>query len=227
MPKSFAPAGSARNIRKVLDKARPSQIQAGVSWYRRYATAALGAAAQAGYLAGPFKAGQCGVKARRIIGIAAAFSINRTPNCNLGTVFRFVREQVTGQAGRGKGGYWHSPSCDAKALAMWQGTDPADVLNGPKERAFYFASIGDSEHVTIDGHAYAIWLGQRITTNRIKVPRGGLQRAACVADYRAVAEAYGVSPADVQAITWVAWRDRHQDAATLASRSFGGHWMDD
>ena len=222
MPKAFVPAGSVANIRRTLESATPSQIQRGMRWYREFSAACLESAAKAGFLAG-----RNATRRQTIIGIAAAFSIQRSPNCNLATLHRFVVDMLAGYSKPQRGKCWHTPQQDAKALAIWNGTDPSDALTGPKESAFYANILGDPEHVTVDGHAYAIWTGQRITTNKISVPSKGPQRAACIEDYRSVAAEYGITPSDVQAITWVSWRDTHQTDKEKARRSFGGDWFAD
>jgi hypothetical protein len=105
----------------------------------------------------------------------------------------------------------------AKAIAILQGADPLDVLGGRKVRAFYECIIG-RDSVCVDGHAYSIWLGQRVPTT--KTPK--------ISDklYDKISEDYRIAtkqineitgefylPCQVQAITWVAWRNLHSGAA--------------
>lgn len=98
-----------------------------------------------------------------------------------------------------------------KALAILEWNSNADVareiLSGPKLTEFFNCIIGEAD-VCIDGHAYAIWFGQRVTL--ANVPSIGVKlRRAIKADYVAVAEANGLKPYEVQAITWTAWRRMH------------------
>ena len=101
----------------------------------------------------------------------------------------------------------------AKAVRILQTVDPtADevraILSGPKLKEFFSCILGQRSEVCIDGHAYCIWNGGR--TSLKDVPAIGVKlRREIKADYVTAAEALGVTPAAVQAITWVAWRRIH------------------
>lgn len=88
---------------------------------------------------------------------------------------------------------------------------PADVetiLNGLKVQAFYRCILGDSQAVCVDGHAYSIWAGEHITTN--KTPKISPRLYAQIsADYTKASQLISTShaiikPAGLQAITWLA-----------------------
>lgn len=96
------------------------------------------------------------------------------------------------------------------AQRIIDGEHPLEVLKGLKTRAFYSA-IADpnTELVTIDTHAYSIAIGYKITAAQAgkKIP---------IRLYRTLSHAYieaahilDMSPIDVQAITWVHWRNVH------------------
>jgi hypothetical protein len=98
-----------------------------------------------------------------------------------------------------------------KAIAILERNGSADVvraiLSGPKTTEF-FNCICQEDDCCIDGHAYSIWFGDRITL--ANVPSIGVKlRRAIKADYAAVAKAHGLKSFEVQAITWVAWRRLH------------------
>ena len=81
------------------------------------------------------------------------------------------------------------------------------ILSGPKMIEFYHC-IQELDDVCIDGHAYSIWVGDRITL--ANVPSIGKKlRQTIKADYTQAAKNLGVSPYQVQAITWVTWRRLH------------------
>lgn len=81
------------------------------------------------------------------------------------------------------------------------------ILSGPKMIEFYHC-IQELDDVCIDGHAYSIWLGDRVTL--AKVPSIGKKlRATIKADYIEAANVLGVSPYQAQAVTWCAWRRIH------------------
>ena len=85
--------------------------------------------------------------------------------------------------------------------------DVIKILSGPKLTEFYSCIVGIND-VCIDGHAYAIWFGERVTL--AKVPSIGVKlRREIKADYITAAEKAGISPAEMQAVTWCAWRRLH------------------
>lgn len=97
-----------------------------------------------------------------------------------------------------------------KAIAILNGQDPLNVLSGKKVRAFYSCIIGGND-ICVDGHAYAIWVGQRIPTN--KTPKLTPSLYDKIADdyKKATAQINAITgqvytPAEIQAITWVTWR---------------------
>ena len=100
----------------------------------------------------------------------------------------------------------------AKALQILAGSAPLAVLGGLKVQAFYRCILGNSiNSVCVDGHAYAIWRGEHITTTKTPKISPKLY-AAIAADYARAAETINgiigteLSAAQVQAITWCAWR---------------------
>lgn len=97
----------------------------------------------------------------------------------------------------------------AKAVAIYNGSNPLDVLGGDKVRAFYQTILdpfGDIDPV-IDRHAFDIAVGERTDEKR----RGILSRKGVYHEfanvYREAAKVAGIGSAQMQAITWVAWRE--------------------
>ena len=97
-----------------------------------------------------------------------------------------------------------------KALSILSGEDCLQILGGLKVRAFYDCIIG-GDSVCIDGHAYAIWKGERIPTTKTPKITPKIYDSI-VADYRQAARVINLilkadySAAQIQAITWTAWR---------------------
>ena len=98
-----------------------------------------------------------------------------------------------------------------KALRILAGEFPLNVLGGLKVRAFYQCIIGCNDSVCIDGHAYAIWAGDRIATT--KTPKISAKLYAAIAvDYIKAAETINsilgsdYTAAQIQAITWLTYR---------------------
>ena len=81
------------------------------------------------------------------------------------------------------------------------------ILSGPKLREFFSCIIG-LDDVCIDGHAYSIWFGDRVTL--ANVPSIGVKlRRAIKSDYLDVAETNDLKGYELQAITWVTHRRIH------------------
>ena len=85
-----------------------------------------------------------------------------------------------------------------------------NILSGPKLKEFFRCIIGQ-EDVCIDGHAFSIWSGKRITLKN--VPSIGVKlRRQIKADYIEVAKKNDIPPYELQAITWVTHRRLHNVA---------------
>jgi hypothetical protein len=107
-----------------------------------------------------------------------------------------------------------------KAAALVWGAEPSAVVSGPKVSAFWGrivdAASGDStwRSVVVDRHAFDIAVGM-VTDDRTRgtfLGRVGNMRKVQLAYARAAAvlrrtgEAPDITPAELQAVTWVAWR---------------------
>ena len=100
-----------------------------------------------------------------------------------------------------------------KCLAKGIGYDDLKtILNGPKVIEFFHCISGSTPRdVCIDGHAYSIWFGERLTLK--KVPNIGKRlRERIKEDYITVTDWINeeldtsYEPSQIQAITWVAHR---------------------
>ena len=97
-----------------------------------------------------------------------------------------------------------------KALQILSGDQPLDVLGGLKVRAFYACILGDAG-VCIDGHAYAIWLGDYVPTTKTPKISAKLYSSISAAYGQAAETINGImgtsySAAQIQAITWTVWQ---------------------
>lgn len=104
----------------------------------------------------------------------------------------------------------------AKAHAIYNGGDPLDILGGEKVTSFYMNIIApnNATPVTIDRHAIDIACGKvQNDADRNKIIRGKAGYQTIASMYRRAAEIlskeYGVLilPQQVQAVTWVSWRN--------------------
>jgi hypothetical protein len=97
-----------------------------------------------------------------------------------------------------------------KARKILRGGDPNVILGGNKVRAFYHCILNPNNdvHVCIDGHAYAIWAGKRITLDKTPNMTNRLYHKIS-SSYVSVSRDLGIRPNQLQAITWCAWRRLH------------------
>ena len=102
-----------------------------------------------------------------------------------------------------------------KALTILNSSKPIDeILNGPKIIEFFNCITMTKDDVCIDGHAYSVWFGSRLTMK--DVPNIGIKlRAKIKQDYRDATTFINEEllteyrPSDVQAITWVTHKRIH------------------
>jgi hypothetical protein len=87
-----------------------------------------------------------------------------------------------------------------------------EILNGQKVKAFFHCILGSDQHVCVDGHAYSIWLGERVTTSDTpKITPKLFNKIS--EDYieatNKINEILGTHyvPAQIQAITWITHRN--------------------
>ncbi|MFZ9252944.1 MAG: DUF7178 family protein [Hylemonella sp.] len=189
------------NILAVFFSANAAEVSEGAHWYRKAHVLAIDLSAK------------YGVPYFSAVGIIAALSPNNRWERNVADAERLIKVFVAG------GNPHEVKVCTfgknkQKAIDILEGAAPLDVLSGRKVRAFYdcicHADGGNS--VCVDGHAYAIWLGQPVPTSQTPSISAKLYETISE-DYRKatkqINEITGQNylPSQVQAITWVAWRN--------------------
>ena len=194
---------SAQNIIAVYNLATVADNKAGQTWYSR----ALAFAAQ---LSEAYN-----IETTTIVGVIAALSPRNRWERNMQDAESMVKVYANGgtckdlmnlkvctfKTGKDKA---------ARILTdrISDSTELLATLKGPKLQEFFNCILGDSNDVCIDGHAYSIWVGDRITL--ANVPSIGKKlRQTIKADYQQAAQFLGVKPHVVQAITWVCWKRIH------------------
>lgn len=143
----------------------------------------------------------------RAAGIIAALSPNQSwpVNRRMAAEFYDGRRNV------------HTTNNVNKALAILGGAEPLSVLGGPKVRAFYANIMGldSAEAVTIDRHAIMVCEGRVMRDAELKAHFGVRKNRQYVSEYVSAAKILSketgihMTPAQVQAITWVWWRRNH------------------
>jgi hypothetical protein len=186
-------------ILAVFFTATDFEVISGAQWYETAQNAAATIAAR------------YGVKADTVAGVIAALSPNNKWERNLRDADALISAYTLGglsDALEVKTSTYNKNKL--KALAILEGAAPLEVLGGLKVRAFYSCIIG-ADDVCVDGHAYAIWRGERISTSstpKISAKLYGSIAADYVKATATINSVMGASyrPYQVQAITWLVWR---------------------
>lgn len=138
------------------------------------------------------------VPTERIAAIVAVLSPQQGWDEQLAWTGRVLSALANGKPIPGPG----LPANKAKARRIWEGEGIDSVLGGDKVRSFYANLTGDEYEVTVDRHALAIAYDgdppEWITPKRYAAVRDA---------YRIVAITLGYTPAAIQALTWVYWRE--------------------
>ena len=82
------------------------------------------------------------------------------------------------------------------------------MLNGKKIVSFYSNIMGEDD-ITIDGHARNIAYNERVGLTEAKTSIGIKEYAKLQKEYAVVARENGLKGRQLQAITWVAWKRKH------------------
>lgn len=202
MTKRVKPRANTRHIAGMLQLASVADIAEGKHWYQR----AYDLAVQLIHAYQPLTLGQA-------IGVIAALSPNNKWHRNCQDAERLIKAWYVG------GDLMSVKVCTfntnkQKAIAILESPDSEaieSILNGRKVVAFYRSISGYKDSVCIDGHAYAVFVGERIPTT--KTPNIGkalyeaIARSYCLVAERSVELCgHALTPAQVQAVTWVTYR---------------------
>ena len=149
---------------------------------------------------------------------AAVFAL-LSPNSDYDGNLRSMRIVLNGFARRpyrtpvdqlqGLGTYRH---CAERAYQVLLGKHPDQVFgpNAHKTYNFYrnILDPNDPQYVTIDGHMYNLWRGERTTLSEAKLKPGTYDKIA--GEFKEVAQAVGVLPNVLQATLWQCWKRTHR-----------------
>jgi hypothetical protein len=195
------------NVTRVFRSATDAQIAAGLDWYA------------AAYRDASALADRHGVSADVASGVLAALSPMNSWGAN-----KAIADRALAAGGTLTSGYLTLGLTRANRIIL--GEAPADVLysrTAHKVLAFYhcIATAGDTDTVCVDRHASDIAWGKR--HNDATRPGLPTSRYNLIADaYRAASRILGHSPARVQAVTWVAWRERYWAAGAFNGQAIAG-----
>jgi hypothetical protein len=168
-----------RRILRTFDRATASDLESGATWYE-----------EAHNLATTLATGD--VDLERAAAVIAALSPRTTWSRNVAgaTLLLTTGDVLPGLIGR---------NVDTARRAA---VDGFDALSGPKTSAFARNIAGDEESVTVD-----VWAARVVNVDPdAQLSRKGVYEAVAHA-YRLAARRRGVTPATMQATTWIVARD--------------------
>lgn len=87
-------------------------------------------------------------------------------------------------------------------------TGDTSLVSGPKVSVFFqslFNPVQTNKDLVLDGHAINVWRGIKTSLKGLKNPTKA-ERKAIIQDYRKVADIVGLTPQQVQAVTWFIWK---------------------
>jgi hypothetical protein len=196
---------NTRNIAAMLQLATAADIHEGKEWYDRAYKYALRLIHTY-----PITMGQA-------VGVIAALSPNNKWERNCQDADRLIDTFIQGgdlslckvcTYGKNK-----QKAIDILSLESADAEAIEGILSGQKITAFYRSIMGHDDAVCVDGHAYSVYMGQRIPTSRTPSISPALYKAIA-RSYRLVADrsvelcGESLTPVQVQAITWVTFRRR-------------------
>ncbi len=196
---------TTRYIKGMLQLATVADIEQGKNWYQR----AYDLAVQLMHAYNGITLGQC-------VGVIAALSPNNKWERNCNDAEAMIKA-------------W-SKGCDPKSVKVctfnknkekaaaildlpdeFTTEDIETILSGRKVVAFYRCIMGFNDTVCVDGHAYAIWLGERVPTTKTPSISATLYETITRAYVNTASVSFDLvgeclTPAQVQAVTWVTYR---------------------
>ena len=172
----------AENVVACFESATPDEYRAGMTWYNDAHQFAL----------------SLDNDVWRAAGVIAAMSVQKQWDVNVRLAERaYATGKVTGN--------FHT--MNAQGQRILDGEHPMEVLGGDKVRAFCaaIATDGMSDIAVIDRHAHDIAMGRVFTDATRKIGKR-LYRTMAM-HYGEAAKEVGVSVNQIQAVTWVRWRN--------------------
>ena len=184
------------NIISVYGQATATQRRNGLQWYKRARKDCRKVAKETGQ------------PLRYVAGVVAATSPNLRWEKNVHTAKQVINAYVSGQPASDIKGCMAYPANRIKAYSVLAGANRSasvlKTLNGPKVSAFFDNILG-GDSVTIDGHARNIAYNDTKAKVKVSINKG--EYAMLVSAYRAAAALLGLRACELQAITWVVWRN--------------------
>ena len=194
---------NTRHIAAMLAMASQADLADGIEWYDRAKRLAHRLA------------DQYGCTFEQAVGVIAALSPNNRWARNCTDAEAMIQAWAVGVDPESVKvctyGAMRTKAAQILSLASPDRETIAGILNGRKITAFFLSISGVHDAVCVDGHAYAVWIGQRITTTNtpsigVKLYAEIARAYVLVAKRSAALCGEALTPAQVQAVTWVTYR---------------------
>lgn len=192
------------NIISTFAQATITELSEGMHWYSVARTGAF------------VLANEHGITVRKAAGVIAALSPNLKWELNIKAADTIIKAKKLGID-------YQDATCPAykanrlkayKVLECDNDDNIPEILNGLKITSFYNCIVDENtDDICIDGHARNIYFNERLVLKNNAINK--TQYRFLQQEYRLATEtinlAYGFSltPAQVQAVTWVVWRRIH------------------
>jgi hypothetical protein len=203
MPTRVKPRANARHILGMLGLASAADIAQGCFWYQRAYDLSVSFCHTYGLTLG------------QAVGVIAALSPNNKWARNVADAEAMIKLWHAGADPRTAKVCTYNANKDKAARILELGSPDSEtiqeILSGQKVVAFYRCISGYRDTVCVDGHAFAIFMGERIPTTQTpnigKALYAAITRSYILASERSFgACGHHLTPAQVQAVTWVTYR---------------------
>ena len=146
-----------------------------------------------------------------VVGVMAALSPNNKWERNLVNAYELCKALQDGHGIDSVKVSTYSKMKE-KAWHIWREMGDYDrvieQLNGQKIVAFFRNIMGEDD-ITIDGHARNIYYNERVGLTDARTSIGKKEYVKLQKEYLTVAKEFGMLGRQMQAITWVAWKKKH------------------
>lgn len=186
------------NILTVLKKATKDEIDYWSNWYQ-HAHAHVAELAQRYDLPLPVTAA-----------VVAVLSPNLGWRINLMAAQRLIENWLMLEGEKDLGPLEKVPAYKTNVYKALKILDTGDVgiVKGPKVSVFFHSLLNPDRverELVLDGHAINVWRGIKTPLKNLKQPNK-LEREAIIHDYKKVADLVGLTPQQLQAVTWFIWK---------------------
>lgn len=219
-PKRVTARPTTTNVLKTFWRATPEEFQAGRDWYANANALAVELARKAfggdQGRAVPQWGRHWEEELSKAVAVIAVLSpqVHWDRNVEMArNAYAIAREDADGRS-RYRASWPGLKANFDKAIRILDGEKPEDVVSGPKVTAFYRAILdpNDPRGIVIDRHAFDVAVG-RVMDDKVRgvvLGRVGAYESFVRAYERATKELQhswpGITPAEVQAVTWCVWR---------------------